>query len=227
MRGIVRWLFQLAYWLDRHYLFQIPLQRWPWLLLVFSPLLALWRWMDCKLAVSVSALAALILATTGWARRRRDAIFEPAPLAVSSEDALPAVDEQIRGWAYGRFGVEGRETYLADVEAYLSYVPTREHVVMANVRQTSFLLLARSPAGEVGWWYAFFVPTRVRKVETGHVCWGLHKRPALAIHYLPGDGEEEETLYLAFADESTTGRVLADLQRDVPAQAFATKDRTT
>ncbi len=213
------WLFQLAYRLERHYFFQLSLRRWLWALIVGPPLLAMWHMADRSASLLVAALAALTLVATEWARRRREAIFVPLHFSLAADTPI-AVDEQVKGWAYGHFGVEGREAYLADVEAYFSYVPTREHVIMARVRRTRFLLLACSPADETGWWYAFFTPPMVRGVETGYVRWGLRRRPALAIRYLPEGQEEEETLYMAFADEVTVGRVLADLRRDVPAGAF-------
>ena len=125
------------------------------------------------------------------------------------------VDETIAGWTCGRYEVEGKHRYLHNCEAHFSYLHTREHVVMAVVKQTRVLLLAKSLDAEAGYWYVFFKPDQVQEVAEGYLKCGLKQRPGLAIRYRSADGSDQvETVYLAFSDGGTVQRVLADLRMD-------------
>jgi hypothetical protein len=90
---------------------------------------------------------------------------------------------------------------------------------MARLDPTRFLLLARSLDMDTGWWYVFFVPRRVLRVQTGRVLCGLRSCPGLEICYQPTEGKgREETVYLAFDDVDVLRRVLDDLRLDAAAE---------
>jgi len=217
------WFLYLAYQLENHYLLQVSLASWVWVLLVAPPLLAaidLLRW---AYATPLSVLALVALIGLWRARRTGYLCFEPTRLLPDPEAQPPlGVDETIAGWTCGRFSVEGKEKQLVNARFVYSYVHTREHIVMAEVTRTRFLLLARSSLRERGYWYVFFTPDRVREVVTGTLWCGGKGRPALAVRYLPEERpDREDTFYLSFQDAREAARVVADLQVDVPAQAFS------
>jgi hypothetical protein len=162
----------------------------------------------------------LVLLGIEWARQKGYLFFESSPLGQDTEIQSPIqVDEQIAGWASGYFAVGGKRRYLVNETAGFSYVRSREHVVMAYVRQTRFLLLAKSAQGDVGMWYVFFAPSRVRRIERGYIQCGIRTRPGLALTYQPEEQPDQEaTIYLTFADVDTVQRVIADLCIDIAPQ---------
>jgi hypothetical protein len=179
----VPWLYHFCYRLEHHYFLEISLKDWLWFWIA-APLvggfLRLWGW---GAAIPLSLLAALLLAGIEWARRQHEWLFEPAALAMEDAQAPIRVDEQTPGWACGAFSVNDRTRRVTGERALYSFVPSREHVAMAYVRRTRFLLLGRSLKGDVGWWYVFFRPRHVERVRTGFLSWERQKRPALAIRY--------------------------------------------
>jgi hypothetical protein len=130
------------------------------------------------------------------------------------------VDEPLRCWASGLLGVEGKTRALAGERASISFVRTREHVVMAQVRRTRFLLLAPVSKADVGYWYAFFYPRQVQVVREGLLYCGFTVRPALELRYAGEEAGQSVQLYLAFEDASARQRLLDDLGRDVGKEAF-------
>jgi len=240
MNRLTALLFYLCYKLEAHYVMQVSLKNWLWLLVVLPPVLAFLRYLSWPIAILVSLVGVLSLLGTLWARRSRYLVFEPAqmgdggPDLVSSPAGMPAgtpdamrVDEQVKCWASGSFAVEGKRRVIVNEVAQVSFVRTREHIVMAYVRRTRFLLLAASSKGEVGWWYVFFMPQLVREVQPGYLSCGLKTRPGLRLGYEskeePGQVEE---VYLAFEDARSVQRMLDNLRRDVAAQAFGAGDRS-
>jgi hypothetical protein len=227
---------QLCYKLTYHNLFSISLKRWIWMLVVVPPVVAwigriAWRW-----AVPLSVVGAVALFGAERARRRQYVHFAPS-VSPDAEDthkgarslrryapeleSVLHVDEPLRCWASGLLGVEGRTRAIAGERASVSYVRTREHVVMAQVRRTRFMLLAPVSKGDVGYWYAFFRPDRVQAVRLGMLYCGLAVRPGIELRYAcEGPGRQQVELYLAFEDLSARQRLLDDLRRDVGSEAF-------
>jgi hypothetical protein len=235
---VYSWLLCLGYKTAHHYLFQVSLQGWLWLLVVLPPLLAVLRRVAWTSAIPLAAVGLLLLAGGTWARRRGYVVFEPAPPGEENgdsrgperggmkekADAAPVdVDEQIPCRASGFFAVQDRRRYLLFEQASYSYVRTREHVVAAEIERTRFLLVARSTRGEAGWWYVFFMPEGVREVKVGHQFCGFRQRPALCIRYAGQEKEANslEEIYLAFDDADAARRVIADLRLDVPPGVLA------
>jgi hypothetical protein len=208
----------LSYKLETHYWFQVSLKNWLWAAIVGAPALALVRQISWPVAALASAIGASLLAGTGWARRRQYVIFYEEPATPGADRHLEPVqvDEQIRCRAFGLFAVGGKERYMVDQDALVSFVRTREHIVMAYVRRTRFLLLAASPKGDVGWWYVFVTPDRLHQVRLGTLCYGLRTEAALSVRYRPEqEPEAVQEFYLAFEDLEARQRVLDDLRRDL------------
>ena len=222
MNKVLGLLLYASYRLQYHYFFQISLRNWLWAL-VFTPLVAAFvRGMAWLSAIPLSVLGALLLLGIDWSRRRGYAIFESAPLEANSETRPPVqVDEQVPCRAFGLFSVEGKRRTMVNEPARISYVRTREHIVMLYLKQTRFLLLTRSAGAEVGCWYAFFTPQDVQRMETGHILCGIRARPGLSVRYRSveeregkKDRNQIKTVTLAFDDVDTLQRVLDDLKLD-------------
>jgi hypothetical protein len=209
--------------MQTHYLFRISFRNWLWALLVVPPSAAALRRMTWVQAILLSLLAMLLLAGIEWTRYKGYMIFESAPLDLSTVPRQPPVeiDEQVPCRASGPFAVGDKRRHIINERAWVSYVRTREHIVMVYLKRTRFLLLARSLATDVGYWYVFFAPEHVQCVETGHVLCGIRSRPGLAIRYLSQEEcGQEKMVYLTFDDTDVLRRVLDDLRIDVAVEAF-------
>jgi hypothetical protein len=130
------------------------------------------------------------------------------------------VDQPLLCWASGLLGVEGKKRALAGERASISFVRTREHIVMAQVPRTRLLLLARVSRADVGYWYAFFHPRQVQSVRLGTLYCGFSKRPGLELWVAGEKSAQSVQLYLGFEDSDGRQRVLDDLRRDVKPEAF-------
>jgi hypothetical protein len=222
MHRLISWFYSLAYKVEHHYLFKTSLTNWLWVLMVVPPLVALLGRLAWWTAILLSLLVGLMLIGIQWAKRQGYILFEPGPVEQSPKAAQPIeVDEQVAGWASGLFSVGNRERRLLDSTASISYVSTREHIVMARVKRTRFLLLTQSMKAETGLWYAFFMPQALVRIRTGTIWSGFRARPGLEIQYKPEERpEQEETFYLGFDDVETLRRVQADIEVDAPANVF-------
>ena len=125
--------------------------------------------------------------------------------------------------ATGRFQVEGKTQFHADLLAYWRTFASREHAMMAIAHQERFLLLGATPAENVGMWYIFVRAETVEEVTPGQLAFGSRHGPALRVAYrfTPPAGDRRrqprssrETVYLAFEDEPVRQRVWADLLAD-------------
>jgi hypothetical protein len=222
LKAIVGLLLYTGYKIQHHYLFRVSLRNWLWALLVVPPGAAFLRRMTWLQAILLSLLAVLLLAGIEWTRRKGYMVFEPARLDLrAAAGPRIEIDEQVPCRASGPFAVGDRHRHMVNERAWISYVRTREHIVMAHLKRTRFLLLARSLTTDVGYWYVFFYPQHVQHVETGYVVCGVRSRPGLAVRYLSQEKREQErTVYLAFDDTDSLWRVLDDLRRDATSDAF-------
>lgn len=226
----------LCYKLTYHRFLSLSLKRWIWALVVLPPLVAWFGRLAWLWAVLLSVLGAAALVGAEGARRRQYILFaasapgDQAPAADSGirsphrrlpDPAEPlAVDEPLRCWASGLLGVEGKTRALAGERAAISFVRTREHVVMAQVRRTRFLLLAPVSKADVGYWYAFFWPHQVESVRCGTLYCGLTALPGLELCVAQGEAGQRVQLYLGFEDAGARQRLLDNLRRDVEGKAF-------
>ncbi len=216
------WL-QLSYQIEYHYFMRISLRSWLWAVILLPLGGAAIGRMAWSPATAISVVGLLLWTLAEWARRRGYAAFSPDPLAPHSLAPVPlAVDEPLACHASGTFAVGGSERAMLNERARVFYVRTHEHIVQVRLRATRFLLLAPSLPGEDGYWYVFFQPSSVDRIQLGHVQRGLHWDPALAITYRSQDKDgQRETVYLAFSDAANLGRVLAELRVHLPQEALA------
>jgi hypothetical protein len=214
-------ILQLAYRLRRHFWLGWSLARWLGFLLAVAGLGALIRgWPRSWPAMLLGGLLLGYLLFLAWAARRRFVRFEGARGVPSRfQDDPPASplrkEERVPVRASGWFTVEGMTQYYVDLEAEFETVGTREHIILARLYASRFLLLGNWPEHELGWWYTFFQPAMIQGLSAGRLHFGPQARPALRVVY----GHEEEkpqTLYLAFDEASALRRVWDDLARDAP-----------
>lgn len=223
MLGVV---LQLAYRLRRHFWLGWSLARWLGLFLVIAVLVMLIRWWPYLwLAVLLAGLFVLYAVLLIWASRRGYVRFVAMPEArILLHDVLPGpplrAEELVPLRASGWFTVEGKDQYYVDLEADFETVGTREHIVLARVYPSRFLLLGSWPEYELGWWYIFFQPAMIRKVAVGHLHFGPRSRLALQVVYTP-DEQTQQTIYFTFDGAAALRRVWDDIQRDAPPQALA------
>ncbi len=218
--SVIGILFYLAYRLRRHLWTAWPLSRWLGLVPLVAALAMLRRWPVSAVLVGVWLVYVALLAWAGW---RAHVHFEAAPpgevLDLEANPVVPLrVDEMVPVRASGVFTVEGKVQTYMDLEARFQTVETREHIVLAQVRPSRFLLLGRWPEFELGWWYIFFQPATVRALQTGHLHFGLHPCPAIQVVYAL-DEETQATAYLASPDSRTLRRIWDDLGKDMPSGA--------
>lgn len=218
MLGVV---LQVAYRLRRHLWLGWSLARWIGFLLVIAGTAALVQgWPSPWLAVALAGLLLVQILLLAWAGRRGYVHFEAASQAkgrpLDETGASPLrPEEMVPMRASGWFSVEGKRQYYVDLEADFETVGTREHIVLARVHPSRFLLLGRWPAFELGWWYMFFQPNMIKEITLGHLVHGPHPQQALRIAY-SADEEKQETIHLAFHDTATLHRVWDDLIQDAP-----------
>jgi len=229
-------LLQLAYRLRNHRLAGWGIDRWGITLAWGAAVVILLLWLlQGKPFVSAGhwaflallALAGLLLVILrAWAKGRSYVIFtlqsgQTAPSAVALRPS-----DKVLVRATGRFEVESRSAFFADLLAYWRTFASREHSVMAIAHESRFLGLGSRPAEELGMWYAFFRPETIDAVTAGSLAFGSRAGPALRIAYRhippqPDDGRRRAqpkpkrmVLYLACEDDETRGRIWADLLAD-------------
>ncbi|MEJ2208974.1 MAG: hypothetical protein P8129_08060 [Anaerolineae bacterium] len=221
--GTMGLILRLAYRLRRHLLGGWSLARWGGFLLLILGVWALFYWWPSPWPAAAAGVALLAyLGVLAWAGRKGFLHFQPLPEEARRIRDLPAppalrLEEMVPARASGQFIVEGLAQYLIDLEADFETVETREHIVLARKYRSRFLLLARWPGYEVGWWYIFFRPEMIREMTVGHLYVGRRPGLALRLVYEP-DEETQATVYLAFEDGAALRRVWDDLRLDAAAE---------
>lgn len=219
-------ILRIAYRLRRHFWLAWPLSRWLGLLMAGICVWALFGWRPFPWAALIpGSIYLAYLLTLTWAGRQRYLRFEPLaadatageqnPLQTGSTPPPLGVQEMAPARASGWFTVEGQNQYYIDLEADFETVGTREHIVLARVHPSRFLLFGQWPNYEMGWWYIFFQPDMIQEMRLGHLHFGAHPQLALRIVYTP-NGDTEEAAYLTFDDDIVLRRVWDDLLRDAP-----------
>ena len=211
---------QLCYKLTYHRFLSISLKHWIWALIVLPPLVAWFGRIEWVWAILLAVLGAAALIGAERARRKQYVLFLPTESSERHSERPLDVDEPLRCWASGLLGVEGKGRALACERASISFVRTREHVLMAQVRRTRFLLLAVVSKADVGYWYAFFHPRQVQTMRVGTLYCGFSARPGLELRYAGEEAGQSVQLYLAFEDLIARQRLMDNLRQDVRKEAF-------
>jgi hypothetical protein len=221
--------FRIAYQLRRHFWLAWPLSRWLGLALVLLAVLAARNWRpDLGPAAGVLVAWLLYSAFLVVAGRSRYLYFRRLPGAdpplpkeepVAPLSKLELVPARASGW----FSVEGQGQHFVDLDAEFETTGIREHIVLARVHPSRFLLVGGWPGHEVGWWYIFFHPPAIRRLALGHLHVGPRPRLAVRVDYsLVHDRKERlESVFMTFPDAGTLHRVWEDLVRDAPPGAIA------
>ncbi len=214
MLTLRRTLFRLSYQLSSHRWNGWPLDYWLSFALVLVAGLASLRVVPGARATIYAVVGVFLglCVLAFWARRNHYVIFsaEDSPACPGPVAPLRPSD-RIELRATGRFEVEGKEHHFSELMACFRTFATREHVVMAIVPPSRFLLLGTRPESEVGMWYIFFRPEQVLDLTLGTLRFGRRPRPALRAVCQAEKGQE--TVYLSFDDHAERQRVWADLQR--------------
>ncbi len=142
--------------------------------------------------------------------------------------AAPTAKEKIPVFTTGYFAVEKRAQRFTWLPGYYRTFATREHALIAQVAERSWLGVISWPELEHGLWYIFFKPESISQVRWGNLHFGRLKRPAIAITCqltLPTRNRKRpeiirtETIYIVCQQVQDSQRILADLLHDRPALA--------
>lgn len=220
-------ILQAAYRLRRHRWLGWSLARWWGVLTFLAGVVVLLRWWSRPwhaLLPAILFVAHVVLLI--WAAQRRYVHFQATPAPGEREAASPLrVEEMVPVRASGWFTVEGQNRYFVDLPADLETVPSREHIVLARVEPSRFLLLGTWPTEELGWWYVFFQSAMIQRMRWGHLYVGARPQRALQVVYAP-DEETRQTVYLAADDAATLQRLWDDLMLDAPPEVRSTAQST-
>ena len=210
--SIIGLILKASYQLSRHRLGPLRLNLVPLLLALAGGLI--WRagGLTGAQAILIILLCLALVLVMLLAKRQGFIVFHHRGTADSKMDRIElAADEQVPIRATGLFEVRDKRRYFVEVTADFATMETREHIVMARMLDSRFLV--GSPKDDVGWWYLFFKPFMIRDIEVGQVHFGLRARPAIKLGYETDEGKVEP-VYLSFDDPIQMQRVLEDLRRD-------------
>jgi len=213
--------YMLSYKLENHYLGPISLRNWLWAWVLVPPALAVAGRLSWWGVLPLSLGGMVLWIGSEVAKRHRYLRFTPTRIALDAVSQSPiVVDELVPVWASGEFAVGDGRRLMLNEPAFYTFVRTREHILMVHLKRTRFLLLARSRQIEVGWWYVFFKPERLLSVQPGRIANGLRAYLGLALTWYPEGCSSATTVYVGCDQAHTLKRILDDLRRDAPAQAF-------
>jgi len=211
--NIVGLILKASYQLSRHRIGPLRLNLVPLVLALASGLIW-WKvgGLTGKQAILIIVLCLILVLVTLLAKRQGFIIFrkDEGELPPSSDRPELAPDEKAAVRATGLFEVRGERRYFVEATADFATMETREHIVMARMLDSRFLVGA--PKQDAGWWFIFFMPHTIREIEVGQVRFGLRARPAIKL--ITTSEGKVEPVYLSFDDPLQMQRVLEDLCRD-------------
>ncbi len=121
------------------------------------------------------------------------------------------ISVRVTGW----FSVGNKTRYFVNEVAFYQTFETRERVLMVAIPRSRWLLLWHSPENDVGWWYNFFTPPQLQRVEHGQLHFGARPRPALKLHLSPEDGRKAAAIfYISTHTPADMAQLIADLKAD-------------
>jgi len=211
--SIVGLILKASYQLNRHRIGPLRLNLVPLVLALASGLIW-WKVgsLTGEQAILIIVLCLILVLVTLLAKRQGFIIFRRSEgeLASFPDCSELAPDEKAAVRATGLFEVRGERRYFVEATADFATMETREHIVMARMLDSRFLVGA--PKDDAGWWYIFFKPLMIREIEVGEVCFSLRARPAIKL--ITTSEGKVEPVYLSFDDPLQMQQVLEDLCRD-------------
>jgi len=215
--NIVGLILKASYQLNRHRIGPLRLNLVPLLFALASGLIW-WKvgGLTGEQTILIIVLCLILVLVTLLAKRQGFIIFRRSEGEIASFPDCPELlpYEEVAVRATGLFEVRGEQRYFVEATADFATMETREHIVMARMLDSRFLVGA--PKDDVGWWYIFFKPLMIREIEVGEVHFGLRARPAIKLGYKTDEGKVEP-VYLSFDEPLQMQRVLEDLCRDAVA----------
>jgi hypothetical protein len=212
-------VFKLSYQLSRHRLAFLPVGYLPLFLAIAG--IPASRFGLVKFDyIAILLIGGFLLASALLISKRRGYIIFRSEEGLSQEVPKLKPDEKLAIRATGQFEVEGKSCYFVEARTEFATMETREHILMARIPYSRFLLFAGFPKEKVGWWYIFFKPDMIEGIELGKVYFGIRPRPAIRLTY--EDKGKEREIYLSFDDEFQRQIIFEDLRLD----AFKVKSET-
>ncbi len=213
-------LLQAAYLSSRHTLFGLRIDVALTAASLVGALLTVQQgqpmWSAALLAVGI---AGMLLLAAG--RRTGYVLFRPSGRpAPADEPAQLPTDSQVPVHASGPFAVRNQVRCLANHPAFYTTPRSREHILMARQKTGRLLLLGKSQPNDWGWWYQFFRPEAIERVELGRAIHGWRPRPALRVSYWVEDDDgrrQQVATILGFDRADRLAQVWGDLTLDWPA----------
>jgi hypothetical protein len=209
--SIVGFILKTSYQLSRHRMGPLRLNFLPLLFALASG----WMWRTGSLTGGRTALiivlCLILVLVTLLAKRQGFIVFRRREPSLSPNPPELTPDEKVAVRATGLFEVRAERHYFVEVTADFATMETREHIVMGRMLDVRFLV--GTPKTDAGWWYIFFKPHTIRKIEVGKVHFGLRAHSAIKVKYEAKEGRIEP-VYLSFDDLLQMQRVLEDLRRD-------------
>jgi len=213
----------LGYCLNRHKVGPVPLSG---LALMAGALAWGGAWKGWLSLVQVAVISTICWALAGIGLRARwqgylrfRAEDTPPPRHVSP----PLPEERVPLRASGRFEVMHKGCDFIGAQTAFSTMDSGEHVIMAYIPRSRFLLLGQWPSEEVGWWYIFLSPRPLGSITPGQLLFGPRPRPALQIRHWSNRGGEQR-VHLAFTDQEQRAHVWAGLRKGANSATLGAGD---
>jgi hypothetical protein len=177
-----------------------------------------WAWAVLLLALVLGSAVLFVMAQrSGYVLFRPDSRAKP-----ERAPRPPPPDSELPVRATGHFAIRDQIRYLAEHRAILTTPRSREHILMACLQRSRFLLIGQSHAGNWGWWYQFIRPEAMTGVELGAIVHGWQPRTAIKVSYQSTDSKGNQRLaemILSFEDEQGRAMAWADLTQEMRARA--------
>ena len=207
--GTLLWL---GYGLNRHKVGSLPLSG----LALTAGALAwggVWRgWLSLAQAAAISLICWALTGIGLWARGQGYLRFRAEDAPLPPDVSAPLPDERVPVCASGCFEVMYKRRGFIGAQAVFSTMDSGEHVIMAHIPRSRFLLLGQWPSEEVGWWYIFLSSQALRSITPGQLLFGPRPRPALEVCYR-SEGGGGQRVHLTFTDPKQRARVWAGLRQ--------------
>lgn len=167
----------------------------------------------------------LLIASLAWlalivfAHREAYHLFQPDPQVSMTAPKDPIQpDTVLHIHASGPFAIRDQFVLLVNHPIQYTTARSREHILMAELKNSRLLLIGQTRDQDWGWWYQFIKPAMITEIQAGQIIHGWQPQLGLRIRY-EGEISEEgpkmlETL-LIFKEQKTRNLVWEDLSREI------------